>query len=54
MVSADLNDQASVEKAVQGAYGVFAVTDYWATMDGATEIRQGKGMVDASKVSCVL
>lgn len=51
MVSADLNDEASLENAVKGAYGVFAVTDYWATMDSPNEIKQGKNIVDASKVS---
>ena len=50
MVAADLNDPASVSKAVEGAYGVFAVTDFWATMDAAAEIKQGKAMVDAAKV----
>ena len=50
MVAADLNDQASVQKAVEGAYGVFAVTDYWAKMDGPLEIRQGKAMADAALV----
>lgn len=51
MVAANLDDSASVAKAVEGAYGVFAVTDYWATMDGAGEIKQGKNMADAAKVS---
>lgn len=51
MVAADLDDASSVEKAVKGAYGVFAVTDYWAKMDGPGEIRQGKNMADAALVS---
>ena len=51
MVAADMDDEAAVIKAIQGAYGVFAVTDYWAKMDGPLEIRQGKKMVDAAKVS---
>lgn len=51
MVAADLNDAASVKKAVEGAYGVFAVTDYWATMDGPGEIKHGHNMADAALVS---
>lgn len=49
MVSADLGDKAALSKAFEGAYAVFAVTDYWATMDGETEIRQGKNAADAAK-----
>lgn len=52
MVAGDMDDKASVGKAVEGAYGVFAVTDYWAKMDGALEIRHGKNMVDAALVCC--
>lgn len=51
MVSGNLEDRASLDAAVKGAYGVFAVTDYWAKMDGPLEIRQGKGIADASLVS---
>lgn len=51
MVAADLDDAGSVNKAVEGAYGVFAVTDYWAKMDGKGEIRQGKNMANAALVS---
>jgi uncharacterized protein YbjT (DUF2867 family) len=51
MVSADLDDKASLVKAFEGAYGVFAVTDYWAKMDKEVEIQQGKNLADAAKVS---
>lgn len=51
MVAADLGDKASLSAALKGAYGVFAVTDYWATMNSATEIQQGKDIADAAKVS---
>jgi len=50
MVAADLDDKASLVKAFEGAYGVFAVTDFWATMDKDTEVKQGKNMADAAKV----
>lgn len=49
MISADLDDKDSLVKAFEGAYAVFAVTDYWATMDGDREIRQGKNSADAAK-----
>lgn len=51
MVSADLNDQASLAKAMTGAYAVFAVTNYWETLDDKLEIQQGKNLADAAKVS---
>lgn len=47
MVKADLDDADSLRQAVQGSYGVFGVTDYWATTDKNVEIRQGKSLVDA-------
>ncbi len=51
MVSADLDDVKSLEKAFEGAYAVFSVTDYWATMDGEREVRQGKNAADVAVVS---
>ena len=48
LIQADLNDPTSLEKAFDGAYGVFAVTNFWE--HGAEgEIRHGKNMVDAAK-----
>ena len=49
-MAADLNSKESVTKALKGAYAVFAVTDYWSTMDENVEIQQGKNVADASKV----
>ena len=46
MVQASLDDSESCKKAIAGSYGVFLVTDYWSTMDGAIEIAQGKTLVD--------
>lgn len=51
MVAADVDDKESLTAALKGAYGVFAVTDYWASMSMAKEIQQGKNIVDAAKVS---
>ncbi len=36
-------------KAQQGAYAVFAVTNYWESLSKDTEIAQGKNIVDAAK-----
>lgn len=49
VVSADVNDKASILKAVQGASAVFAVTNYWEKLDQKLEVQQGKNLVDASK-----
>jgi uncharacterized protein YbjT (DUF2867 family) len=48
-VAADLNDKASVTTALKGAYGVFAVTNYWEKLDAELETRQGKTIADVSK-----
>lgn len=49
VVAADLNDKATLVKAMDGAFAVFAVTNYWEKMDDKLEIRQGKDIVDAAK-----
>ncbi len=48
VVRADLDDPASLQKAISGSHGVFAVTNFWESMDGAKETQQGKNIVDAS------
>lgn len=49
MVQADMDDPATLEKAFQGAEAVFAVTNYWETMNKEKEVQQGKNMADAAK-----
>lgn len=49
VVTADLDNVASVEKAVTGAHTVFAVTNFWEKASAAIEIQQGKNVADASK-----
>lgn len=58
VVKVDLDDAGSVQNAVAGAYGVFAVTNFWALLketgnksDIATaqEVAQGKAIGDACK-----
>jgi uncharacterized protein YbjT (DUF2867 family) len=48
-MQADLNDKATLVKAMDGAFAVFAVTNYWEKMDDKLEVRQGKDIVDAAK-----
>ena len=46
---ADTDDKESLKKAIQGSYGVFAVTNYWEKMDAELEVRQGKAIADVCK-----
>ncbi|EGO57252.1 hypothetical protein NEUTE1DRAFT_121747 [Neurospora tetrasperma FGSC 2508] len=48
VVAADLNDKSSLRKAVDGAYAVFAVTNYWEKMNKDVEVQQGKNLVDVA------
>ena len=50
VVEADLSNKDSLQKAFEGAHGVFGVTDFWATMNPDIEISQGKNIADAAKV----
>ena len=50
VVEADLSNKDFLQKAFEGAYGVFGVTDFWATMNPDIEISQGKNVADAAKV----
>ena len=53
LVSADLDDVASLKKAFAGAYGAFCLTNYWEHMSPDKEIAQAKNLADASKASGV-
>ncbi|OJJ46841.1 hypothetical protein ASPZODRAFT_131733 [Penicilliopsis zonata CBS 506.65] len=46
VVQADLNDSESLRTAIRGAYGVYAVTNFWEHLDGQKEIEQGKRIAD--------
>jgi uncharacterized protein YbjT (DUF2867 family) len=52
VVKASLDDPASLTAPLQGAYGVFGVTNYW-EHSGEGEMRQGKALVDAAKAAGV-
>jgi len=50
VVQADLEDKASVTKALTGAYGVFGLTNFWdPTVLFEGEVRQGKLLTDVAK-----
>ncbi|KAI4140705.1 MAG: hypothetical protein LQ340_007813 [Diploschistes diacapsis] len=47
VVAADLSSPSSLDAAVAGSYGVFAVTNYWEALSKDVEYSQGKAVVDA-------
>ena len=44
-----MDDKATLVKAMKGASAVFALTNYWESMDAEKEVKQGKNLVDAAK-----
>ena len=54
IVHADNDDRASLERAMQGAYGVFSVQNFWLPNVGKEgEVRQGRHVADAAKAAGV-
>jgi len=51
VVRGDMDDPESLNRAMQGAYGVFGVTSYWEHFD--REYRHGKNLIDAVQRSDV-
>ncbi|KAM0275015.1 hypothetical protein ACHAQH_007664 [Verticillium albo-atrum] len=49
VVQADLSDNKSVVQAIDGSEAVFAVTNYWESMNAELEVKQGKDIVDAAQ-----
>jgi uncharacterized protein YbjT (DUF2867 family) len=49
VVSADVNDVGSLEKAFAGAYGVFCVTFFWDHFSPEKEIAHARNMAEAAK-----
>lgn len=47
---ADLNDPSTLKPALEGAYAVYAVTNYWEKADANVEMQQGKAIADEAKV----
>jgi hypothetical protein len=53
VVSANLDDVESLKKAFAGAYGVYAVTNFWEHFSGEKEKTQAKNVADAAKAAGV-
>lgn len=51
LVQADFNDRVSLDRAVQGVYGVFSMQDF--REGAAVEIRHGRALADAADVASV-
>ncbi len=49
-VAADINSKEQIKSAFEGAYAVFAVTNYWDKMDAELEKTQGKNVADMAMV----
>lgn len=50
VVRADMDERASLDHALRGAYGVFSVQNFWSPGVGVDgEVRQGKAVADAVK-----
>jgi uncharacterized protein YbjT (DUF2867 family) len=49
VVAADLDDQASLERAFEGAYGAFCVTFFWAHFSPEKELADARAMAEAAK-----
>jgi uncharacterized protein YbjT (DUF2867 family) len=53
VVAADLDDQASLERAFRGADGVFGVTNYWEHFSPERELAQATAIARAAKAAAV-
>jgi uncharacterized protein YbjT (DUF2867 family) len=53
VVTADLDDVASLTKAFAGAHGVYAVTNFWEHFSGEKEKAQAKNVAEAAKAAGV-
>src|SRR6476469_6604233 len=51
VVKADLDDVESLKKAFAGAYGVYAVTNFWEHFSAEKEKAQAKNIADAAKAA---
>lgn len=49
VVTANMDNKAEVQKAIEGASAVFAVTNFWDNLSKKVEMQQAKTMVDAAK-----
>lgn len=53
VVSADLDDPATVRRAFEGAYGAYCVTNFWEHFSPARELEQARAQAEAAKAAGV-
>src|SRR5262249_2426098 len=53
VVAADLDDEAGLRRAFEGAYGVYAVTNYWEHFKPEKELAQARNLAKAAKAAGV-
>jgi len=53
VVAADVDDEASLARALQGAYGAYFVTFFWAHFSPERELAQARIMANAAKAAAV-
>ena len=51
VVAADLDDAASVERALQGAYGAYCLTNFWEHFSPDKELAQARNLAQGSKAA---
>ncbi len=51
VVAADIDDPASIKKALEGAYGAYCVTFFWAHYSPEKEMAEAKNMAEAAKAA---
>ena len=49
VVQADIDDEASIRAAFEGAYGAYCLTNFWEHFSGDKEIAQAANMARAAK-----
>jgi uncharacterized protein YbjT (DUF2867 family) len=52
IAAGDMDDRASLERAMRGVHGVYSVRDFW-SCGAAREVRQGINVADAAAAACV-
>jgi uncharacterized protein YbjT (DUF2867 family) len=53
IVEGDTDDEASIERALKGAYGLFALTNFWEHFSPERELSQARNMAQAAKAAGV-
>src|SRR5262245_62107584 len=51
VVQADLDDEASLTRAFDGAYGAYCLTNFWEHFSAEKEIEQAKNLARAAKAA---